>query len=393
MKKLLPLIFASAVALSASAELNGNGYYRAKNYNSNRYIHVLDNKGSLNYQATTADLGAIELYKDHEAVISDPATVVYVCDLTGQNRDFDLRTQGTGVVSIIDHAVSIIKCPSIESAYYVFGRQSGVARYIVDGSIDTSTNKGTITDNPGPTDRGAWYFIPVSADSDEYFGVKPEFNIGDDYYASFYAGFPFSFASEGMSAYVVTKVNKDMVAMMEVTGTIPEGTPVFIKCKSATPAGNKLNVGGTGTAPYVNQLKGVYFNNTRIRHVNRVAYDKETMRVLGRMSDGSLGFITADYDYLPRNTSYLTVPKGTPSELKIVPESEFTGLNMIDTDSSSASVSVDGRTLHVTGNCEYNVYTIAGHRIYSGSAQSFSLPSPGIYLVKTPQSVSKVVAK
>lgn len=391
MKNILSFILVSAVALSASAELNGDGYYRAKNYNSGRYIHVLDNKGSLNYQATTADLGAIELYQNHEAVISDPATVVYVCDLTGENRDFDIRTQGTGVKAIIDHAVSIIKCPKIEGAHYVFGRQSGVARYIVDGSIDISTDKGTLTDNPNPTDRGAWYFIPVTPDSDEYFGVKPQFNIGDDYYTSFYAGFPFSFASEGMSAYVVTKVNKDMVAMKEVTGTIPEGTPVFIKCKSATPAGNKLNIGGTGTAPAGNQLKGVYFNNTRIRHVNQVAYDKETMRVLGTMSDGSLGFITADFAYIPRNTAYLVVPQGYPAEIKVVAESEYSGLTSIA--DGSASVTVEGKTLRVSGASEYSVYSIAGQRIYSGNAPSFSLPSPGIYLVRTPESVTKIVAK
>ena len=367
MKNILPLIFVSAVAFSASAAFNGDGYYRVKNYTSERYIYVLDDKGKLNFQATSADLGAIELYKKHETAISDPATVMYVCDIYGNNRDFDIRSQGTGVQAIIDYPVSLISAPNYPGAHYVFGRNSGVARYIIDGAIDTTTDKGAIGNSPNASKWSAWSFIPLSADSDEYFGIRPEFNIGDDYYSSFYAGFPFSFASEGMSAYVVTKVGKDMVAVKEVTGTIPEGTPLFIKCKSAKADGNKLNIGGTGTAPKDNQLKGAYFNNAKLNHVNRIDYDKRTMRVLGKMKDGSLGFVSTDYDYIHRNTAYLIVPKGTPSELRIVSESEFTGLNTIGYESTS--VSVEGMTLRVGGECEYSVYTIAGQRIYSGNAR------------------------
>ena len=99
MKKSILTLIASAIALSASAVIDGDGYYRVQNYTTGRYIYVLDNKGSLNFQATTAELGAIELWKDHGRTISDPATIIYVKDLDGRGRSFDLQTQGTGVKS------------------------------------------------------------------------------------------------------------------------------------------------------------------------------------------------------------------------------------------------------------------------------------------------------
>ena len=66
MKKLITAFVATAVALSASAKIEGDGYYRVQNFKTGRYIYVLDDKGELNFQATTAELGALQLYKDYE---------------------------------------------------------------------------------------------------------------------------------------------------------------------------------------------------------------------------------------------------------------------------------------------------------------------------------------
>ncbi|MDE6394002.1 MAG: hypothetical protein K2K77_01560, partial [Duncaniella sp.] len=71
---------------------------------------------------------------------------------------------------------------------------------------------------------------------------------------------------------------------------------------------------------------------------------------------------------------------------------DYTALTSL-AEGTSSSVSVNGKTLRVSGGCDYSIYSIAGQRIYSGNAPSFSLPSPGIYLVKTPKSVTKIVAR
>ena len=107
MKKLLTAFLASAISLSASALITGDGFYRVQNYQTGRFIYVLDDKGSLNFQATTAELGAIQLWKGYENTISDPATIIYVKSLDDKGQNFDLQTQGTGVKSMIDYPVTI----------------------------------------------------------------------------------------------------------------------------------------------------------------------------------------------------------------------------------------------------------------------------------------------
>ena len=48
------------------------------------------------------------------------------------------------------------------------------------------------------------------------------------------------------------------------------------------------------------------------------------MRVLGKLSDGSIGFTNkANFTYIPANTAYLTVPSGTPAELKLMTQAEY----------------------------------------------------------------------
>lgn len=63
MKRLLLVLHAFVLALAASAQFNGDGYYRVKNVGSERYITVRDNRGSVNVGTTSADMGAVELYK------------------------------------------------------------------------------------------------------------------------------------------------------------------------------------------------------------------------------------------------------------------------------------------------------------------------------------------
>ena len=316
MKKTITAFLASAVAMSASALINGDGYYRVQNYMSGRYIYVLDDKGELNFQATTAELGAIQLWKNYDRTISDPSTIIYVKDLDGKGRTYDLQTQGTGVKTIIDYPVTIYLYNKNMGIYSVYGSNSGMVRYIGDAT-EEDDDRGYVT-SLGNTNYHRWFFHPLTTDDSNYFGLTPEFKDGNDYFGSIYADFPFSFHSEGITAYYVSEIGANSANLVEIEGdVVPRATPIIFKCSSEFASDNRLTIGGDAKAIDGNLLKGIYFNNSSLRHKNLTPNDKATMRVLGLLSDGSLGFVTSDEQYLPRNKAYLTVPAGTPDEIRI----------------------------------------------------------------------------
>ena len=78
MKKIFTLIVAAATTLGVYADLNGDGYYRVENYKTKRYASVIDNRGSIDIAATTADLQAIKLWLVFDDVSHDPASVFYI---------------------------------------------------------------------------------------------------------------------------------------------------------------------------------------------------------------------------------------------------------------------------------------------------------------------------
>lgn len=390
MKKLITTFVATAIALSASAIIEGDGYYRVQNYKTGRYIYVLDDKGELNFQATTAELGALQLYKNYESTISDPSTIIYVKDLNGKNQDFDLQTQGTGVKTIIDYPVSIRLANSTLGIYMVFGRNSGMTRYIGDAT-ESDSERGYVT-SIGNGDYFRWYFHPLSTDDTNYFGILPEFNDGNDYYASLYADFPFTCHSEGMTAYYVTSYADGVAYIYPIEGTVAKGTPVIIKCSSPFTAGNKLNIGGDGTAVSSNKLKGVYFNNTSLLHKNLTPNDPETMRVLGKLSDGSIGFVKCTEVNLPRNKAYLVVPAGSPDEIRM--EVASSGIADIAADSNAATIRVNGLDVYVDGAAVAEIYNVTGQLIARGNGNGrLSVPAPGLYIVKAGTTVRKIMAR
>ncbi len=389
MKKLAASLLLCSIALSSSALIEGDGYYRVQNYKTERYIYVLDNKGELNMQATTAELGAIELWKDYNKTISDPATVIYVTDLTGKKQDYDLQTQGTGVKAIINHEVSIYYYKN-NGFYSIFGRNSGLTKYIGDGTRANSAQGWVASlDN---NEYYRWYFHPITTDDSNYFGVDPEFDADGKHYTSLYADFPFTFSSAGMKAYYVTTVADGKAYLKEINGTVPRATPVIIECSATGTANNKLNIGGSASGLTDNKLQGVYFCNHDLVHKNRKENDPKTMRVPGKLSDGSFGFVTSTEQYLPRNKAYIVVPEGTPSELHIT-TAEPAGI--VEAAASSLSVRIDGLTLYVYGVESAEVYNITGSRVagVSGDGSSVILPSAGLYLVKAGNNVTKVLAR
>ena len=371
------LLFGAVFAMTASAQLNGDGYYRVQSIKQGRYISVIDNRGSISMATTSADLGGLRTVLGSERVVSDPSSIIYIKKM---DSGYDLQSQGTGSYSIISYAIRILNLG--DGAYWAYASQGSMTKYLMDEQIswmwdddDPRRIIGQLTTIGTPSnDEADWYIKPVTATGDNYFGLTPTVSVGDSYYQSFYAAFPFTFNSTGMNAYAVTHIDatRSAVVINELTAGVPSATPVVVKCSSAVPSGNKLNVGATASSSVSgNLLTGVYFCNdvTNPLHRNVVDYDANTMRVLGKAADGSLAFIKhADLKYIPANSAYISVSADAPDELKIYTQAEYDDLLL------------GVNSLTVNGQQSGDVYDLKGRKVRSATTTLEGLPN-GIYVI------------
>ena len=347
MKRIQLLILTMICTLAAQAQLNGDGYYRVKSAKQGRYARVLDNRGSINYQTTDADLGALCTQRSWDIVVSDPGSIIYFEKIKEPNG-YDFKSQGTGSYEIIQYAVQVEDMG--DNKYWCYASNSLATKYLADDiypewADEEAKERGRLVTNVDINTQSEyldWDVIPVTTE-DNYFGLAPTVSAGGSYYQTFYAAFPFTFFSEGMEAYYVDAISEAQgkVHIREITGGVPASTPVIVKCAAQTPASNKLNVGvSTSGSASDNQLKGVYFcNPDASAHTNVTAYVPDTMRVLGTASDGSLAFVKAtNLKYIPANTAYIKVSPSAPDVLKVTTEDipnvpgDLNGDNLVDVD-------------------------------------------------------------
>ncbi|MDE7351353.1 MAG: T9SS type A sorting domain-containing protein [Muribaculaceae bacterium] len=392
MKKFLLSAIIATTVLPAMADLEGNGYYRVQNAITKRYAYLLDNKGSFNAATGSIDVQALELFLGFSKACSDPATVFYIdkTNSTSSKIEYDVAGQGTSLHGFLNHYLYVLPGKKIDGvqAYYAYGQDGTMIKYLGDRNPSLTEDKGLASvDVSG--DRRLWYIDPVVADSsDGYFGVAPSIECGGKYYYPMYAGFPYAAYSEGIKFYTVTKVNPwaedPAVCLHEVTGVIPEGTPVIIECTHQLPADNRLNVGAEGSKADVggNLLKGVYFNNDDVIHGNRKAYDRKTMRIL-TVKDGKLCFDVADIDYLPRNQAYLQLSETQQYGVecfKVVSEEEYEAqYDAVDELETLSTV---------------DVYSLDGSLLISGAVkEEISSLGKGLYIVRSGTSSRKMVVR
>lgn len=366
MKRLFFIILSVISVISAFAQLDGTGYYRVKNYGTNRYIYVCDGYSSgINMSTTSVDMGAVQTWTDLNKAITDPASVIYI-QAAGSN--WDLKAQGTSVHSLIGYYVDIQEKSHSDNIYEVSATVSGQTLYLFDGETSSSP-RGRLTTGAGSGSSALqakyrkWQIFGLNQ-TDNYVAIAPTLSNGGKYYAPYYVSFPFSFYSAGMKAYYIKKVDAQnkLAVIAEVTGVVPSSTPVIVECSSNSAENNKLNLEsyeGYNNRPSDNVLGGVYFSNQyRESPVAYRVYDKNTMRVLGTTSSGKLGYVTATNDMLhncgdsdgaiwclPANQSYLPVSADCPSELTIVTEEEYEELCNIPV--SSISFDKTSITAHV----------------------------------------------
>ena len=267
MKKiLLSLLLLSPLVLYA--QINGSGFYRIQNYKTDRYFYLVDDKAWLITTASTQDIntGSFKLVKPfEERVASNPATICYLtvaskinntsyrCNVSGQGLDLYQRVQ-----TYLDfrHNASI-------GAYTISGSGTAggvtLSKYLTDTErVGNEVTLRTVETNLN--DYAYWWIRPIN--NKYYFGFKPSFKASMDgadslYYTSMYASFPFA-VNDNVKAYYISEVRDGYAKVRQFSYTAPGETPLFVECKGATPAENKVDLmASTATAPS-NQLRGVY---------------------------------------------------------------------------------------------------------------------------------------
>ena len=324
MKKniLFSLVLSCLTVLPAAAQMFGEGFYRVQNYNTKRYITIVDNKSYTVKNSGNPELGALLSYGDIDYVRSTPSTIVYINDIgpDGAGYSCNIWGQGTSVFELAGMKINVAPSKSVSNAYRCYGSYKGNIIYLSDED-DIYDPGGIMSTQKVNLD---WYVIPISSASDNYTTVKPTVSAGGKNYANYFSGFGSKAVSAGVKFYYICSIEGGKALYKEITGTVPHSTPIIVECPSTNLADNKIEPVFTYDSNYSdNLLDGVFYHIKKGKHNNLVAYDANTMRVLGVCSDGSVGFVTksaADFDKgaLPANSCYLKVPAGSPAELPLM---------------------------------------------------------------------------
>lgn len=388
-KTILSLALACLTGLSAQAQLNGDGYYRIQNAITKRYMSLTDNHSDgVNYNNTSIEAAALLTIMNWDEVVTDPGTIFYIEKV---GNEYNLKGQGIDMHGMIGYYICLVQKGEF---YLATQTQKGVTVYLNDDwDFTKGENLGHVLSIGSATK--AWSIKPVNTDNN-YLGVKPIVKANGKYYASFYAGYPVSAASEGITFYYISSVdeNNGVVKYKKIEGTVPAATPVLIECSSDNPADNKLKVETQDAAKIQgNKLTGTYFGigSDLTAHYNFIKFDANSMRYLGVGANGELTFNNSDQymsnvlepipgeddsDYyptvkaIPHNTGFLKVSSNCPKELKM--ELETSGIKDIVADDNKPA----------------NIYNLNGMIVRKGATTVENLPK-GVYIFKN----KKVVVK
>lgn len=361
MKKIFTLILmASGFALGAQAQ--SNGFYHVQNTLTGRYMVMTDNTKGTTSGAGNIDMEAVETCLDLDEVNTHPGAVIQLTSLGG--TAYDVAAQGTSI-SKLSGGVLNAQIKAEGDGYVVWGTYSGITVYLGDKSNqDKNDNYKTwsVVKEAGSKNK-YWKLIPID-NSKHFLGIDPDCKDGNgNYWGSMYFGFSFKCQSDGMEVYYVDAVdNKNFSLKKWTKSVVPATMPVIIKCSSDKPSKNIIKpVTDSESEPKDNHLYSRYFDNCNTGHINRLAYDASTMRVID-VDDGKLVFAKASSSYLtegkyiPHNKVYLEVSSSAASTLY---ESGTAGIeNVINTE--------------VTDDA---IYTLTGVKLPKNAT-----PRPGIYV-------------
>lgn len=331
MKKFL-LILTTLLPLTATAQLNGAGYYRVKNYKTQRYITITDDViGEVDMTTFEPDMTNITTLKGFDNVKSDPASIIYFEPVDSK---WNMIAQGVNVYEVAEKR-SYITVTKNSSGYYTFSATaSGITLKLSDSK--NSGNEGYVTTKN--TGEYTWWDIKPIDTADNYLGLQPTVKANDGYYGTLYAALPFKVHSSDIKIYYVDGVKSGIFQLKEITSeVIPASTPLVFKCSSDDPSKNIIvPVLANSDVPTDNYLGGTLFDKKFPKHNAYKTYDASTMRVLGVNNKGELTFTTAksseltDEKFIPKNTCWLNVPNGLSGDFKLVNRDAYTGIQTIE---------------------------------------------------------------
>jgi len=301
MNKIYAILFLSLFAsLSASAQLNGSGYYRIKNKATGKYATLASDE--MSYQKVIEGIGGQNLILDTDCEkfslfgktiptsdgtaydITNPncigafATVVEKmnCYLRKdiipsdntqsassifylkkeKENSYNLEIQGTSLKTISSGEYGGTVNINIDGFYTTINHIEGTGskaiynlylpvsiKYIYTftaGNYYFCDNAGTfgVEKDASTKDEAQWYIEPATT-----FNVKPLEKVKDTsghYYTTLCVDFPFSIPSTGST--VTGKDAEGNAVLNKLSGVIPGGTPVVLECSSADEATNVLNI-------------------------------------------------------------------------------------------------------------------------------------------------------
>ena len=386
MKRLIFLLISGITALPILAQLNGDGYYRLQNTSKyGRYLTISNNKiDETNKNAITGgNEGNVYGLKTINDAVSDPSSIIYISkDNTAKsNNAYNIQAQGINPLGFLKNNGAELKIYPDGDSYLIYGSKGSITLFLVDNNGSDGyikvARKGVYPQNQN------WNIKPVDGTT-EYLGIAPDPNIkvGDKYYTTIYASFPFQLG-EGMKAYYVCDGRlgngTPYAELKEINGKVPAATPVIIECSSLDPADNKVTLLTDGPAAISgNKLKGVYFcyakmkgntgqENTSANYQsikNVVNYDSKKMRVLG-LVNGKLGLVDASNDalvvtgqgrYLPANKAYFpideSVAEATANGFLLLDQQGIEDLSKLITDDKATFEKNEegGNTVSIVGD-------------------------------------------
>ena len=370
MKRIVLITLVSILTTFQAIAQVANGYYRVQNNGTSRYITLRDNQvGEIDMSSTNPDLSNIQTWRGFNYVNSNPGSIIYI---EQHGSQYDLKTQGTSLYEITSRRTYLDLLARDGGTYLISITYGGFTGRLYDSSEDD--DEGYVK-RSGDQAYMYWKFLPIDTENN-YIGLKPTVQVGDNYYGTLYASYPFKAASSGIKFYYVDAIAEGKCQLQEITSeVIPAATPLVFMCSSNDPANNKvIPVTDETTAPASNLLGGTYFARTSGHKVN-VRYNEASMRVLGKNEAGELAFIKATKQdltsshYIPANTCWLNIPEEYTGDFQALSSGDYTGIRNINADTKNKA--------------DNTIYTLTGTKANAKTLR------PGIYI----QSGKKVVIK
>lgn len=371
MRKFL-LSLLAFVPFVAEAQINGSGYYRVRNKASQRFLYIVDNRGSINWANTSVDLAAFKTIGTfEESVCWNPASICYL-EETSKANYYNIIGQGMNLYNITGTYLKFTK--QTDGSYIISGEASKAGATVAKTLYDSAKPKNPADiGTEGSSGYQYWYVRPVKSTDGYYFGIKPDFQASMDesslYYTTMYASFPFKLG-DGMKAYYPTAISGEYVKVSPLVNTVPGAAPVIIECSSESPSDNRVDIQSSTASTTGNKLTGVYYCNDvkDAAHLNVLEYRPTNMRVLGKAADGRLAFVTdRSLKYIPANKAYLTVPTGTPETLYVVtsiPSGIETVTATAETSQHRGVYSLNGqRIADTTEGLTKGIYVVDGKKM------------------------------